>query len=87
MRLRARSRGCCEGCNGIGDRVRLACTARRPLSIATYKAFAWESVPQSAWFNADFIQKYDSRGQSITLDRGANVALQLTFIPREPDPQ
>jgi protocatechuate 3,4-dioxygenase beta subunit len=61
--------------------------AFRGIPPGTYKAFAWESVPQSAWFNSDFIQKYDSRGQSITLDRGANVALQLTFIPREPDPQ
>jgi len=61
--------------------------AFRGIPPGNYKAFAWESVSQFAWFNADFMQKYDARGQSITLDRGANVALQLTVIPREPDMQ
>jgi protocatechuate 3,4-dioxygenase beta subunit len=57
----------------------------RGIPPGTYKAFAWESVPTSAWFNSDFMQKYENRGQSITLDRGATVALQLTVIPREQD--
>jgi protocatechuate 3,4-dioxygenase beta subunit len=57
----------------------------RGIPPGTYKAFAWESVPASAWFNAEFMQKYESRGQSFTLDRGATVALQLTAIPREQD--
>jgi hypothetical protein len=61
--------------------------AFRGIPPGNYKAFAWESVPQSAWFNSEFIQKYDPRGQSITLDRGANVALQVTVIPREQDQQ
>jgi protocatechuate 3,4-dioxygenase beta subunit len=61
--------------------------AFRGIPPGTYKAYAWETVPNSAWFNSDFMQKYESRGQPVTLDRGATVALQLSVIPREPDPQ
>jgi len=61
--------------------------AFRGIPPGNYKAFAWEVVPNSAWFNSDYMQKYEARGQSVTLERGATVALQLTVIPREPDPQ
>jgi protocatechuate 3,4-dioxygenase beta subunit len=48
-----------------------------------YSVFAWEGVPQSAWLNAEFMKKFESRGQIITLERGASTGMQLIALPRE----
>ena len=39
--------------------------------------------PQNAWLNAEFMRKFESKGQHITLERGASTAMQLVALPRE----
>ena len=53
------------------------------IAPGTYKIFAWESIPDQAWRNEDVLRKYESRGQVITIDKGASLRLELTAIPKE----
>jgi hypothetical protein len=46
-----------------------------------YKVFAWESVPDNAWLNADFLAEFEQRGTSITVSPGAPVSVEVTLIP------
>ena len=55
----------------------------RAIPPGNYTVYAWETVPQSAWLNADFMKKFESKGQPITLERGATTGMQLTALPRE----
>ena len=55
----------------------------RAIPPGNYTILAWESVPQSAWLNADFMKKFESRGQPVTIERGASTGMQLTALPRE----
>jgi hypothetical protein len=47
-----------------------------------YKVIAWEDVPQGAYLNADYVQPYEDRGQSVHVDRTSSISAQLKVIPR-----
>jgi uncharacterized protein (DUF2141 family) len=47
-----------------------------------YRVIAWEDVPQGAYLNADYVQPYEDRGQSVHVDRTSSVSAQLKVIPR-----
>jgi hypothetical protein len=46
-----------------------------------YTIFAWESVPPGAWQNAEFISRYEARGQQISLSALSVAEIQLGVIP------
>ena len=46
-----------------------------------YKIFAWESIPATAWLNADYISKYEELGRSLTVPGSLEAPLNL--IPRD----
>jgi hypothetical protein len=47
-----------------------------------YKMFAWETVPDGAWMDANFLEFYEGRGQTIVV--GSNTPdIELKLIPRE----
>jgi hypothetical protein len=47
-----------------------------------YKIIAWEDVPQGAYLNADFVQPYEDRAQSVHVDRAGAISAQVKVIPR-----
>ena len=47
-----------------------------------YKLIAWEDVPQGAYYNADFVQPYEDRAQSVHVERNTSPSVQLKVIPR-----
>jgi len=47
-----------------------------------YKIIAWEDVPQGAYLNADFVQPYEDRAQSVHIDRTSSITAQVKVIPR-----
>ncbi|HET9130718.1 MAG TPA: carboxypeptidase-like regulatory domain-containing protein, partial [Terriglobia bacterium] len=53
----------------------------RGISPGPYTIFAWESVPPTAWQNAEFLSKFESRGQQITLSATSVANVQLNVIP------
>lgn len=58
----------------------------RAIPPGTYKLFAIDNFPQNAWRNADFMQKYESKGQIVTLGKGTSTTVELIRIPAEPTP-
>jgi hypothetical protein len=48
----------------------------------TYKVFAWEDVESFAWFDADFMRNFESRGTEIVIREAAKEKLDLAVIPR-----
>jgi len=38
-----------------------------------YKLFAWEGIPNSAYLNGAFMEKYEARGQAIMLGSGEST--------------
>ena len=49
-----------------------------------YKVFAWQDVPPSAWFDADFMRNYESKGIPVTIGDGANESIDVSVIPYTP---
>jgi hypothetical protein len=53
----------------------------RGIVPGAYTAFAWESIPDTAWLNKEFLSKYQDLGVPVTLQPGAQIKLQLKSIP------
>lgn len=47
-----------------------------------YKVFAWETVPQDAWMNIDFMAEFELRGKTINATAGAPTGADVTVISR-----
>jgi uncharacterized protein (DUF2141 family) len=52
----------------------------RGIPPGNYKIFAIDNFPENAWRNAEFMQKYESKGQSLNLGKGASTTVELTRI-------
>jgi hypothetical protein len=46
-----------------------------------YKLFAWDSVPDGAWLNSNFLEPYEGRGQTVIVGSGES-STELKLIPR-----
>jgi hypothetical protein len=53
----------------------------RGIAPGSYTAFAWESIPDTAWLNKEFLSKYQDLGVPVTLLPRAQMKLQLKWIP------
>jgi hypothetical protein len=53
----------------------------RGLLPGTYTIFAWESVPPTAWQNAEFLARFEARGRQINLSATSVAEVQLNVIP------
>jgi Zn-dependent protease with chaperone function len=53
----------------------------RGIPPGTYTAFAWKSVPASAWQNADFLASFMDRGQVLRVTSSSRSTLDLEAIP------
>ena len=52
----------------------------RGVAPGAYTIFAWESILPGAYQNADFIEKYQSRGRPVNVQGGARSEIQLELI-------
>jgi uncharacterized surface anchored protein len=50
-----------------------------------YKLFAWESAPNTAWMDAEFLAPYETRGQTVNIGATATTTVDLRLIP-SPNP-
>jgi protocatechuate 3,4-dioxygenase beta subunit len=55
----------------------------RGIPPGPYTVFAWESVPSTAWQNAEYLQKYEGRGRTISVTANAVSEVPLNLIPSE----
>jgi hypothetical protein len=51
------------------------------LAPGAYKLFAWESIPNGAELNTEFMREYEERGVPVTIEAGAQTKVQLSLIP------
>jgi hypothetical protein len=50
------------------------------VAAGSWKLFAWESVQPGAYQNPEFIQKYESRGTSVTVTPGSRLTPDVMLI-------
>lgn len=55
----------------------------RGLAPGVYQLYAWETVPDTAWLNPDFISTYEGQGKTIMVDLGGNASTRVRLIPRD----
>jgi Carboxypeptidase regulatory-like domain len=48
-----------------------------------YQVFAWESVEENAWLNADFRRPLETRAVRVTIEKGERETLELEVIPAQ----
>lgn len=58
----------------------------RGVPPGNYVLLAWETVPQYAWLNAEFLARYEAQGIPIQVSPGGNVAENVPLIPTRPSP-
>jgi hypothetical protein len=49
-----------------------------------YTVFAWEDVEPGAWFDANFMQNFESRGFPVTIVDGNTESVEINVIPYTP---
>jgi hypothetical protein len=59
----------------------------RGVAPGSYSAIAWESVPDTAWLNKEFLFRFQDLATAVTLSPGAQTKLQLKWIPFDTDPR
>ncbi|HEX4998321.1 MAG TPA: hypothetical protein VFY29_08850, partial [Terriglobia bacterium] len=47
-----------------------------------YRVFAWETVPEHAWMNPDFMALEESHGRSVVVGASGLDDVNLKLIPR-----
>jgi len=55
----------------------------RGLAPGVYQLYAWESVPNTAWLNPDFMSSFEGRGQSVAIESGKRQSIRVRLIQRE----
>ena len=53
------------------------------LAPGVYQLYAWESVPNTAWLNSEFMSGYAGRGATVSVEMGKHQGVSVKLIPRE----
>jgi hypothetical protein len=52
----------------------------RGITPGDYKLFAWESVEPFAYFDSDFVQKYESQGKPVHITESGKLTVEVSAI-------
>jgi len=47
-----------------------------------YQLFAWESIPDTAWLNPEFMSRWEGRGQTLVIEAGGIVNVRTRLLSR-----
>jgi hypothetical protein len=53
----------------------------RDVAPGDYKLFAWDSLDNFAYFEPEFISKYETQGKAVHVDESARVSVETKVIP------
>ena len=54
----------------------------RNVAPGGYKLFSWQQqLPNSTWYNAGFMSRYEANGRNVTVAQGATVTQSITVFP------
>jgi hypothetical protein len=57
----------------------------RNVAPGNYKVFAWQTIPAGAYFNSNFLAKYEARGHAVAVnEKSAPKSEKILIIPAEP---
>ena len=48
-----------------------------------YQIFAWDSVPDTAWLNPQFMSRWEGRGQTVSVEAGASSHVRPRLLRQE----
>jgi len=48
-----------------------------------YKVFAWETIDEYAWFDPDFLGRFEAAGRAVRVVESAAQAVEVRIIPAE----
>jgi protocatechuate 3,4-dioxygenase beta subunit/uncharacterized protein (DUF2141 family) len=57
------------------------------LPPAAYTLIAWESVDGEAYYNPEFLRRYEGQGRALHVSEGERKSVQLQAVPADEDPQ
>jgi hypothetical protein len=49
-----------------------------------YKAFSWEAIEPLAYYDPEFVRRYEQYGRPVTVNEGASSTVDVRMIPVEP---
>lgn len=55
--------------------------ALRNIIPGDYTLFAWEQVDRGAYFDPEFLARYEDRGKAVHLEEGGHISVKLEEIP------
>lgn len=55
----------------------------RGVSPGVYQLFAWESIPDTAWLNPEFMSRWEGRGQVVSMEAGASVSVRAHLFSKD----
>lgn len=55
--------------------------AMRNIVPGDYTLFAWEQIDRGAYFDPEFLARYEDRGKSVHVSEGSRMSLKLQVIP------
>jgi len=47
-----------------------------------YQLFAWESIPDTAWLNPEFMARWEGRGQAVSMEAGGSVSVRAHLFSK-----
>jgi hypothetical protein len=53
------------------------------VSPGVYQLFAWESIPDTAWLNPEFMSRWEGRGQVVSMEAGGSVTVRARLFSRD----
>ena len=55
--------------------------AMRSVPPGDYTLFAWEQIDRGAYFDPEFLARYEDRGKAVHVEEGGHVSMKLEVIP------
>jgi len=55
--------------------------AMRNIVPGDYTLFAWEQIDRGAYFDPEFLGRYEDRGKAVHIDEDGHISVQLEIIP------
>jgi hypothetical protein len=55
--------------------------ALRNIPPGDYTLFAWEQIDRGAYFDPEFLARYEDRGKAVHVEEGGHISMKLELIP------
>jgi hypothetical protein len=55
----------------------------KSLTPGDYRVYSWEEADFGAWMDPDFMKPQESRGEAVSVQEGARLAVQVNLIPAD----